>query len=53
MKRRTCIVAATCAALAGAIIASAVVIVAGRHADGKAVFWDDDSAVSIDVSAFE
>lgn len=37
MKRRTCIAAATCAALAGAIIASAVVIVAGRHADGVAV----------------
>ena len=37
MKRRTCIAAATCAALAGAIIASAVVIAAGRHADDAAV----------------
>ena len=37
MKRRTCIAAATCAALAGAIIASAVVIAAGRRADDAAV----------------
>lgn len=50
MKRRTCIAAATCAALAGAIIASAVVIVAGRRADDAAVDEIDSAFGRIEQS---